>query len=317
MTYLSSRNFVTSVLLTIGVHAISLSAGAFPIFNYDDKTVQLASEWKAHSDKPFRLGDWEYVKLVRRSGSEIGAPNQHPFKLTPEQVAQALQKLKVGGDKGNTQLFTEQELKQLGPVVAAALEVATPDQDIVFLSRGRDADAGILGLELANAGRIFMADGKINLILGTERSEVLNALRPGIPPQVPPFTGLRQHQASGVKLAASQDVQLLRPDWGSIAPLNIAPLSTALPVPTNTAPPTIAASATSISSSTVNPTAAISPATTAATTATSTFAAPNAPAGSPSSNIEARLILLNRLHQQKLITDTEFQQKRAEILKEL
>lgn len=230
-----------------------------------------AASWIGHPEQPLKLGEWEAVRLQRRSGAEAGKPNAHPVRLTPAQLAPMLASVRLAGESAS--LFAPSEQEQLAHALAAALSMATPDQDVLFLTRGRHGDKGFIGMDLANAGRVFVADGKLNLIVGTAQSDLLNRLRPGIRPAREPDPGTRSH-AGAVALAAGQGGLAPRSDWLAFGLDGPASAPVAAPAATPMAPST-------------------------------------------STGVEERLRTLKRLHEQQLITDTEYQQKRAEILKSL
>lgn len=101
-------------------------------------------------------------------------PNAHPATVEPEDIRDALRSLELW-DKGgffrneeSNPVFTPGQADMLGKMVSEALLKAKPDEDVVFNVRGY---GGVL-LDTAKerewtAGRMFYADGKLNLIIGT------------------------------------------------------------------------------------------------------------------------------------------------------
>ena len=111
-----------------------------------------------------------------RAGEGAYPANAHPATLEPEDIRDALRSLELW-DKGgffrneeSDPVFTPGQANMLGKMVSEALLKAKPDEDVVFNVRGY---GGVL-LDTAKerewtAGRIFFADGKLNLIIGTFR----------------------------------------------------------------------------------------------------------------------------------------------------
>lgn len=238
-------------------------------------------EWAKNPDKKMTWGEWDFVRLaVRGTGSK---PNAHPVQLNVKQVANALASVQGMPFKEVKPVFSESEVTRLSLAIVAGLKSATPDQELIFVTTGQHAWTGLVAPVLGNAGRVFFADGKLNIILGMHHSDFVADKQSGSR-QDPKFDfGSRSVEAKDVRLTGVTEGQatLVRNDW--IA-LTLQPDS--------------------------------SPAASGAAPA-------NAPAAAvPSADAfytkqESRLKALQRLRDQGLITDAEFQAKRAQIIKDL
>jgi len=111
-----------------------------------------------------------------RSGEGAYPPNAHPATIEPEDIRDALRSLELWNNGGffrneeSAPVFTPGQTDMLGRMVSEALLKAKPNEDVVFNVRGY---GGVL-LDTAKerewtAGRMFYADGKLNLIIGTFR----------------------------------------------------------------------------------------------------------------------------------------------------
>jgi hypothetical protein len=172
----------------------------------------------------------------------------------------------------------------LGLNLREALQKAKPSEDVVFFSTERRGDS-IVPSKAGVAGRVFVANNQLNLIIGTARLEYLAYLNNY--KKMPNYTegsrgvkGAAVLQADNASLGAAG-----RSDW-LVWDLTGAPAQATMPVVDN------------------QPKAPAAP---AAAAVNNDVAAAQ----------EQRLKRLQRLHDQGLITDQEYQAKRQEILKEL
>lgn len=138
--------------------------------DFFDKPKILKSVWKEQE---------QYVALTTQGKrDETYPPNAHPATLEVEDVRDALQSLEVWSEGGffrNEEahpVFTEVQSAVLGRYVADALLKAKPGEDVIFNVRGY----GKVALDTFRerewtSGRVFFADGKLNLIIGTYRTK--------------------------------------------------------------------------------------------------------------------------------------------------
>jgi len=303
---MSARPFLLrKSLISLGLGALLVSgpvhAGALDgLLGFTDSGN--VDYWTSHKDKAMKWGDWDYISFERRKGAEAGTPSGHPATLTEQQVTTLLGAVRLHPEKAGQPakpLFTEDEINRLAPAIAGGLAVATPEEDLVFLTSGRRDFKELFG-RMANSGRVFIADGQFNIILGTELSDALMYVRPGTKAFLNLSTGSRAKAAKDVQLATVAGGLLKREDW-VVLPLNLQAAPAATP-------------------------AAATPAAASAAPAAAAVAAPAAAAAVSPADAEseaffkkqgARLKGLQNMRDQGLITEEEFQAKRAEILKGL
>ncbi|KQW00253.1 SHOCT domain-containing protein [Rhizobacter sp. Root1221] len=241
----------------------------------------------------FRINELSAIQLVPREG---GVPNQHPRVVEPEVIRQQLSALRLTPPKGAVEpLFGEAESADLAEPIARALAAAKPDQDLLLLSTSR-RDGSYFSPPVGLTARLFVANDRLNVIVHDARNEYYSRWR-GTSIR-PDFTFGSRTAASKTNLLAQAGV-LQRPDWAALplVPLAADPAKPAVapaPVVVQVAPYVAPAAAP----------AAVAPAPAAA------------PAVAPS-EAENRLRTLKRLRDGGLISEEEFQQKRAEVLKAL
>ncbi|WP_341677287.1 SHOCT domain-containing protein [Niveibacterium sp. SC-1] len=241
-----------------------------------DLSLSKIEGWMDDPSGSIKWGEWDRMKLDRRTGLDRGTPNQHPVQITAMALIQALSTIRVDIGKGPEPLFVDAELKQIAPAFVAMLSRARPNEDVIFVSTGEHKRGSFRNL-LTNGGRLFYADGRINVLLGMALKDVTAQHQAAGQLDGPSLEfGGRDKATKHVQLSGvtTGDVQIVRNDWIAV-----------------TAPATpIAAGA---------------------------IAAAPAVAADPATTQENRFAALQRLKDQGLITDAEFQKKRAELLKEL
>ena len=97
------------------------------------------------------------------------ASNAHPHRIAAEQLASLLSALEADGNlalSGEASVFTEDQAASLGRDLSAALAKARPDQDVTFQSGGRRGIFGDFSRPSYTTGRMFVHEGRLNLILG-------------------------------------------------------------------------------------------------------------------------------------------------------
>lgn len=283
-------------ILAAGVVQAGVLSGLGSLFGGSGQEI---AEWLEDPAQPLKWGEWEYVQLVASEGREL---NEHPAVVGAEPLAEVLSRVKVSVSGDKRRLFTDDEVKRLAQVASGALARAKPSQDLVFRSADRHQELGLIGQKLVNAGRIFVADGRLNIIIGTQHSEALLGLRPGMRPKQAMEPGSRAKVSPQVQILAgsASDERLVRSDWLS---LGLKALQSGAGKSTVAARPEEAVSAekpalqASGLSSVAKPDAVQSP----------------TAVGGP----EERLALLKRLFDRGLITENEYQQKRAAVLQGL
>lgn len=285
------RRISTLALCLAAFVGMPSHAGLLDNLRLSGKDEQRVQEWEANPTQDLRWGDWERLRLA---SSATDAPNQHPVQLSPEQIAATLASIQVRPFKEVGPLFSDDELKKFALPISIALAKAAPGQDVEFVSVGQHGLLGIIAPQLANAGRIFYADGRLHVILGTVHKEFLGDYLRGSR-RKPVFSfGSRAKTSVDVKIMGVDrgDGKVLRDDWISLA---IVAGRSESGVKINT-PPTATLSVTPA------PTVVVPAADAADTLA---------------SKSGARLKALKSLKDQGLVSEEEYRQKRAEILKDL
>ncbi len=236
------------------------------------------------------LGTYSWVKRVPR---EKGAPdNAHPVTVTPETLRALLGGLSFPGEEGPEALFEDGELRGLLKALTEAFSVAEPGEDLVLLSSSRRGH-GFLSPQLGLTARLFVREGNLHFLVRDARLDFMPQAR--ALGSRPAFTYGARAKAGTVKLTAPQGT-LVRPDWVAFPLPVAAPAAPAAPAPA------------------VAPAAAPTPAPAAAPAPAPT----PAPARSEAwyREREEKLRSLKRLRDENLISEAEYQQKRAEILKD-
>lgn len=232
-------------------------------------TPSRLKSWAQHPEEVFHWGDWDTIQAITRDG---GRANEHPTRISAEQIAGALESVQATSGKGQSvPLFSSEEIARLAPAIALGLAEIGPDQDLAFLITGYNKQIGAFGQKLSQSGRVFFADGQLQLIIGTALSDALLGVAPGGRPKQKIAPGSRGTPSSKVRLQGSAQTHLLRHDWIALGPAEQA---------------AAAASTTSADMST------------------------DAAAAPPTK--EDRLQILKRMRDQGLISDAEYEAKRKE-----
>jgi len=233
--------------------------------------------------------DDEMVRLVaREAGSR---PSQHPARYDATALAEALAGVRLRREGEAMPLLRPADAQRLAQPLAQALAQAGPDQDVVFALQLSLPGALVGRNEVTLAGRAFVAEDRLQLILGdlfrsvvapefyrspVAERRVDRRLHPHVP-------GTRSSETvhEGVEFVPTPGVVLnrvgagTRRDW-LLIDVGTASMAREAPAPAVDAQqPARAASA------------------------------------------EERLLQLRRLREQGLITDEEYQRKRREIIAQL
>lgn len=247
--------------------------------------------------KSWRVAEFSEVKLVP---SEPGAPvNNHPQTLSTNVLRDLLNQVRISGGSGvGEPLFAREELDELVDALAEALLVATPREDLIFSSSSRRG-GGIISMPYAVTARLFVQGDKLSLIVHDSRFDFFGEYRGS---NKPPVFVYGSRTVAGTASIDRAGATRRRADWIEM-PLGLAAAPVApvtLPAPGMAAPAAVAVPA---------PAAAV--------------AAPPPPVPQRPRDAgffeeqEQRLAALKRLREKGLITEEEYQQKRAEILKTL
>jgi len=240
-------------------------------------------------------GPAAYVRIER---IEAGAKrNDFPYTIDAARLRAALLAVHVPSDK-NSALFIESELDEIVPPLSRALAQATGDQDVCFAVSGRHGSFGPLSPRLVTTGRVFRVDGHLNIVFGMIRHDWEDQFKASgtlIPFEPGRRAGpLRDEPTVSVDPAYGE---IRRGDWLVLSDTPPPP-AVATPAPAPATPATAA------------PAPQAPPAATAPEQGT--------PAARPNYDAVAqRLRTLQKLRDDGLITQQEYEEKRREILKDL
>jgi hypothetical protein len=237
----------------------------------------------------------QYVKIEkqdRQAGITVPA-NLHPANVSADRVRDMLESIEVRFPEDKVgRLFNEEELTVLSENIHVGLGLARPDEDITFAIIGHYPV--LLGLKerMVTTGRVFCRDGELDIIFGDVHRIVrefedrrLYPLLPGSRSAAPPREWRLAVKPGG------ETFTLTRPDWVTFS--------------LAAQPPPVPAPAPPVGEST------------GAEKKAAPAVSPAKPAAVGKKSAEERLMILNELHDKKLITDEEYRAKRLEILNEL
>jgi hypothetical protein len=234
--------------------------------------------------RSWRIAEFTYVRLVP---IEAGAErNDHPVRIDPEQLRALLATARLPQEGRDEPLFGAEELSELVEPLSQALSVAGAADDVTLQSSSRRGK-GFLTQPRAVTARLFVRDGRLNLLAKDTRREFMDAYRGT---QIEPKFEFGSRAAPSGAVVGSSISTSSRADWLSL-PLNAVPAPAA-----------------------ALPGAAPAPAPAAAP------AAATAPTPRPVRDEafyeaqEVRLKGLKRLFDKGLITEAEYQQQRRDII---
>lgn len=251
----------------------------------------------------------DYVQL-----DAVSATNQHPARLNAEQIAALLgQFYKRAQDKEPEPYFTQDEIGRISPQLVRLFAKAKTDQDIEFGTSFRPGGFPF-AQRVLNAGRLFIENGQLNLLIGMCAKAQDISYQTVFENSRKLDHGSRNKPAGkiGCELLAGNGTEQVnnRADWLRLN-INAVLASRAVPVFSTSTPLTFGAA--TLPDKVTAPLPAQLPATDGKVAEPSPIAKPSLPA----SEVEGRLMLLKQLHDKGLITDAEYEQKRAAILKDL
>lgn len=114
----------------------------------------------------------QFVALEPR---EIAGNNAHPLEIEPDRLRAQLRALRLqpSVDEKAVPLFTNDSVTTLVEYLQQGLRQASPREDVTFAVIGLyDALYGLAKQPQVNTGRLFVQDGRLNLIIGLAHREV-------------------------------------------------------------------------------------------------------------------------------------------------
>lgn len=147
---------------SLPVHAIDLLPDFLKKLKFNDKV------WSEEE---------QFVALAPQSeGGTAAAPNSHPAKFDAKDLRDALSSLEFWPEGGFLRsataehVFGEGQATLIATYAVDALRKAKPNEDVIFNVRGYDNIAFDTVKERQwTSGRLFIVDGKLNVIIGSYR----------------------------------------------------------------------------------------------------------------------------------------------------
>ena len=140
----------------------------FPQINFakiSDKNA-IKTLWQ---EAPIMPGAAKYFIRTEKIEKKTKSLNNHPIKISPDILRKMLKQLSYKYDRSLPEipLFSNKELILLSEHVPNALMSARPNEDVTFVIKGPHSSARwSFKEERLTAGRIFVANNQLNLILG-------------------------------------------------------------------------------------------------------------------------------------------------------
>jgi len=257
----------------------------------------------AGRDKTIWQSRDQFVAIEKQDG-EGTAANDHPAKLSAEQLRSMLESLEITETDKNKVLpvFNEPEREILVEMLREGLSLAGPKEDVTFAVIGQFPTLfGLARERKVTTGRVFYRGGELNIIFGMVHRDFRDNEDRRLAPFVP---GSRTRPAElGGRISASAGEPgstMKRGDWIVLSPASIG---SSPGMPGESATPAMKPEQ-----------AERRPPETGTTRKQESKPAKPDKQGR---TVEERLMLLNDLRNKKLITEEEYRSKRLEILNEL
>ncbi|MBV8659756.1 MAG: SHOCT domain-containing protein [Burkholderiales bacterium] len=269
--------------------------------------------------KPWSEGD-DYVRL-----DPVNANNTHPATFSPDQLRNLLARFyKKEGSKESVPYFTQDEQQRLSEMLQPIFVKAQASDDVLFGSSNRPGNF-LLTPRVLNAGRLFVAEGYLNIVIGmcAEAQDMNYQAQHGRARALNHGSRIKPASDLSCELVAQNGAERVdnRPDWLRlpITQETVQPVPVPQPKTGTSFLPFLKWPGGD------KPAAAPAPVATPAVASPATAAPvtqPKAPRQevlplAPTNKLEERMQLLKRLHDNGLITNEEYDQKRAALLKEL
>jgi hypothetical protein len=243
----------------------------------------------------------QYVRIVKQDvvkGTKI-PPNEHPVALDQDQIRNALSSLEIAFPKHDKSVavFMKPELDNLARYLSQGLAEAGAEEDIIFAVVGDyRAVYGLAKEQKFTSARVFYREGKLNIIFGKIQEDYKSyGLYAPVDRRLYPMSpGSRSVASEHVWTLLGQPDQSfyassdgLRTDW---VILDLASMEARMVMDEKPA---------------------------ASVGAGGTGGGKAQPVLGAEKTVEERLTVLNDLKNKKMISDEEYEKKRADILKDL
>lgn len=239
-----------------------------------------------------------FVRIEPAAGAADVPPTSHISNLSPDAVRAILSAVHVSSADGEMPFLTDGQVEQLAEPISRALRVAGPREDVVFAAHYVASFMSIVGPPKSTAGRIFIVGDAVGLIIGQVQAAYVKNIVKLDPSLI--RTGSREApQQSEYRILPGGPVSLAqsgRSDWAWISPVAWTgtygtPLAAA-PVPAPM-PPVVTS-------------APVAPAPTASVTV---------PIPTDPLQIEQRFASLKHLLDQHLISESDYESAKADLLR--
>jgi Short C-terminal domain len=290
MHHTARHLFAVTALVSLLVSAPAVAAPGGMDFLFSGSMPPASERMVDGVQRIWKLGEFSALRLSAKT--DASEPNDQPATLDPAALQMALLGVQFESAPGVWKpLFVAADLQDISQALVKALALATPQDEVLLMASAR-YDGALLGLQRSVLARLFVSQGTLNLLVKEARADLLASYR--VSNTLPAYDFGNRHGASASRIMAAGATQL-RPDW----------LALDLSGKTRNAPPVPAAAPQ------VTPASALAPAalplTPAATARDKAFFEQQA----------QRLEGLKALLDKGLISNAEYQQKRAEILQSL
>lgn len=159
-----------ALVLALLVTACATPGPSTDYLDNDGYTIKIASEGKDRNPDIVRVVRQEQFKnmlvVKREAGSDAV---QHPQQLDPAAVSALLKQIKIRRSRGEPELLFDDdhadELREFSAWLSEGLALAGPDNDLLF-HYPQNRGLGLIRENLMTTGRVFVSDGKLNIIFG-------------------------------------------------------------------------------------------------------------------------------------------------------
>lgn len=255
----------------------------------------------------WKLDEFSALHLAAR---EPGTPpNAHPAAWPAPAVRAALASVRWRpADARERDLFDADELDRLAAGIARALAAATPADDLLVLASAR-RDKLLVAPPSSIAARVWVDAQGLNLIVTSARADLVSPYRVS---RIVPEIDFGSRTRPGPLALGSTTAVAGRADWLRWA----SPATVTAPAVAPAAAPTAAPATAPALPTAVAPATPPAPAAAAAPAPVRAASAPAAPRRDPAFYEEQarRLQGLQKLREQGLLSEDEYQRKRREIL---
>ena len=144
------------------------------LINYPKYTFAKISDKNATNTfwqvSPIMPGAAKYFIRTEKIEKKTKVKNNHPINISGDILRKMFKQLSYKYDRNEPEipLFSNKELMLLSEFVPKAIKIAKPNEDVTFVIKGPHRSARwSFSEDRLTAGRIFIANKQLNLILGS------------------------------------------------------------------------------------------------------------------------------------------------------